>query len=412
MKTVNMMRDISTHAAYHSDDHLFEVQHLNDVVHFIEQLADKRKLDKNLAKIIAYGHDLGRIMGGISGKGHAKMSAIMTQALLRSDGHLSTKKQALILHAIKHHAKKNRVHHVYDELIKDADALAHNLEGLIEANDWIQQQRVVVSNMRAVRIEVKPIEDWVRRLEMLLYDDNQIELHEIDDETEIELDHWVHQRRIRIREMEGICWYLRNYDQKAFRFMKDISKQLMRELKALEDIRRLHVCLRINEQEEFRHTEIESYLLNSLKLAHLKYIHAPRESYDLRNIHYEIAENQGKKDLWMHEFRDYTRTLARVALNHPSGIHSARIQGKKFKTLSESHLIVFEAFKIREEIEVFHKISGDIQDLKDFKKILESVELSSDEREVLSKTIRLKHRQKLKSLKRSLFFFKLLNRMD
>ena len=404
MKTMNMMRDISTHAAYHSEDHLFETQHLNDVVYFIEQLATHRKLDKNLAKIIAYGHDLGRTLGGISGKGHADMSATITQALLRSDNHLSMKKQAVILHAIKCHSKKNQFHNAYDELIKDADALAHNLEGMIEASDWREQQRVVVSNLGVVRIEERPIEEWMGRLETLLKEKMDIEPDN--------LNHWVHQRRIQIREMEGICWYLRTYDPKTFHYLKGVKKRLMSEMKDLEEIRRLHVCLRINEQEDFRNADIERYLLSCLKQAQLNYISTPRKAYDFNENPSFIVETQRGNRIWTSEFWNYTRTLDRVSLDNKSEIHSARIQGKKFKVLNESHLIVFEQLIIREEIETFHKISGDIQDLRDFKKVIEEVDLPSYEQEALLKTIRLKHRQKIKSLKRSLFFFKLLNRYE
>lgn len=99
----------------------WELKHSSGCLQIARILAEKRKLDIELAEISAVLHDIYVIVEGIY-KTHAKLGAPIAEKILKSIGGFSGKEINIITSAIAHHSEKDIISdNPYDELVKDAD---------------------------------------------------------------------------------------------------------------------------------------------------------------------------------------------------------------------------------------------------------------------------------------------------
>jgi HD superfamily phosphodiesterase len=89
-------------------------------------LALKRGLDIQLAQVAGMLHDVSTYQRG-DGTDHDRLSAEMARELLGELGCFQEAEIDAICQAIRHHRAKLEVHAPFDELLKDADVLAHCL---------------------------------------------------------------------------------------------------------------------------------------------------------------------------------------------------------------------------------------------------------------------------------------------
>jgi len=89
-------------------------------------LAARRGLDRELAAVAGMLHDLSSYTTG-DPQDHAADSSRLAQELLDEIGGFSAREIALICTAIARHSTKEAVHTPFDELLKDADILQHEL---------------------------------------------------------------------------------------------------------------------------------------------------------------------------------------------------------------------------------------------------------------------------------------------
>lgn len=90
-------------------------------------LAHQRHLDPELAGIIGLYHDIHTYLTGDS-QNHATKSAQKAAEIFQQAHLFTTEEIQLMTCAIRHHSDKEHIHDAYDELLKDADVLAHMLE--------------------------------------------------------------------------------------------------------------------------------------------------------------------------------------------------------------------------------------------------------------------------------------------
>ena len=85
-----------------------------------------RGLDAELCTVAGMLHDLATYKSG-DPTDHGRRSAILAREILSDLGCFTESEIAIICGAIAHHRIKGEVHGAYDELLKDADVLAHTL---------------------------------------------------------------------------------------------------------------------------------------------------------------------------------------------------------------------------------------------------------------------------------------------
>lgn len=99
-----------------------EIAHAYCVSLICRLLAKKRKLKVEIASIIGYLHDIGRIRNNIITKEHAKIGSENARNILIETNVFTEAEINIICTAILRHGNKETIDDEYDELIKDADA--------------------------------------------------------------------------------------------------------------------------------------------------------------------------------------------------------------------------------------------------------------------------------------------------
>ncbi|SHH89295.1 HD domain-containing protein [Clostridium grantii] len=100
--------------------------HIYGVASFSNLLAIKRGLNAELCAIAGMLHDIVTYKTG-SSVDHAKLGSIEARKILNETNSFNEKEIDIICNAILNHSNKYNVDQVYDEILKDADVLEHNL---------------------------------------------------------------------------------------------------------------------------------------------------------------------------------------------------------------------------------------------------------------------------------------------
>ncbi|MCD7808437.1 MAG: HD domain-containing protein [Erysipelotrichaceae bacterium] len=85
-----------------------------------QKLALENDLDIELAGVMGLYHDIAQFVN-YSSFNHASRSSEMIQKYLNE---YNNEEKDIIINAIKHHSDKDKIHDIYDEILKDADVLA------------------------------------------------------------------------------------------------------------------------------------------------------------------------------------------------------------------------------------------------------------------------------------------------
>ena len=100
--------------------------HLYGVAQACALLALRRGLDPELGMIAGMLHDLCSYKT-LDTTDHGPRGAVLARDILEDLGSFEPNDVDIICHAIEHHSDKAGVHGPFDELLKDADVLAHHL---------------------------------------------------------------------------------------------------------------------------------------------------------------------------------------------------------------------------------------------------------------------------------------------
>ena len=118
----------------------FEKAHYQKVKIYAEMLAKRRNLDVNRALVSAMLHDIGRIQPDSSKRKHAEVSAKIAYTILQNNG-MKNNSSKKIAKDISKHSFKSQIGNPYEELLKDADSLAHQDEFGLQALSLPEKMR-------------------------------------------------------------------------------------------------------------------------------------------------------------------------------------------------------------------------------------------------------------------------------
>ncbi|MFZ5353773.1 MAG: HD domain-containing protein [Bacillota bacterium] len=124
-----------------------EYIHSHTVAAFARLLASKRGLNEELALVIGYLHDIGRVIMKGESRKHGMIGALEAERILKRTKFFKAGEVDLIVAAIKWHSKKSVQGEPYMELIKDADTLAPYLlaeEGIETESRATRLDRIMI----------------------------------------------------------------------------------------------------------------------------------------------------------------------------------------------------------------------------------------------------------------------------
>ncbi len=374
MTFIGYLRGLSLGYAISSENSKFETAHVQDVAYYSEKLAFERGLDQNVALAIAYGHDLGRTKLGVNGKEHARVSARFMKALMAASD-FDEKTQSLITTAIKKHNKKAKCHGVYDELIKDADALAHQDEGLLDEGNQVEAYRATMSNLLELSVVVAPLEVWREQFEShratFLHNMMHFDLFKEDTRQ------WIHEQRKNVRKLRSMIWYLNlgnqfdALDVVLKDFFGDLSEARMCQVQIdyLKTMPNIHNSLTLEEMVQMFEDRLSlAIALIERRLTNGHYntlIDIINQAIDIDAKKFDDpAINQ---DRWLSAFAAYVAKAAETDPKKIKDLHKMRIRGKNFKYMMNLELIQFSSQAIETVIGHLHDQIGILNDLSDIK---------------------------------------------
>ena len=359
MEWIEQLKQLAENLAQKSDDRDFETQHLDYVAHYAKQLSEKRGLSLGLCLAIAYGHDLGRLKEGIFGKPHAAAGARVMKKWLELNGpvDLCKEEKKLICRAIARHNLKDRCDGPYDEMIKDADSLAHHLEGIIHKQS--EQWRVEMCQAKEVKLQVMPSIQWHAAL---LLEGQKLQQHLSHHALYMEKpDLWVHQTRLSIRKIRSIAWVYNQELKQRVKPIKDIANQLAK-------ARFYHIALTMlpkNAPERHR-------LSRKLAREHKKNENNNNEHKTFINLADDFFKWKAKEDLVDCEgsldamcqkaLETYLSTAKTADLEDQEAIHALRIQGKRLITWIDCGLVILSPEILSTTIHDLHHHIGKYRD--------------------------------------------------
>lgn len=371
MSRLAYLNGLAEGAALCSDDSAYELTHLQDTLMHIDTIAKVRHLDPYLCSMIALGHDLGRTKVGVYGKGHAKASAKWMKKFLESSD-LKSKEKRLVTDAIRRHNKKNKIHGIYDEAIKDADTLAHFDEQMMDGQGIFEQYRLLALQSKPVAVYAELSDKWQLQLEALLEDLAQT----VRNQTLFEEDSgvWVHRIRILSRKLRSILWVLNQVEGFGnSKKLKRLDKKLKTMAHLLSRPRLLHVaCVKIGEQHAYYaelHLELtqcyETLMTSGQLETLLEAVEEELTELDISNCEAYALEITVQKML-----DNYLKDVEAKKLFKPSILHKLRISGKRIVYLSDLELIQLEPAPLLNAIYTLHRLIGRHRDLYEMESLL------------------------------------------
>lgn len=371
MEMVHYLKGLAVGYAHQSINAPFEIQHLLDVEKFITELCRRRKLSIDKGLIIAYGHDLGRIKEGVVGKRHSEVSAEILKELLK-DSDFKKKEKRQICKAIRKHNQKDKLQSAYAELIKDADSMAHDFEGLVDRDDYYENCRILAVKAGIPTIVAESSEKWEEAMIKAYWRIVKIAKDEIALRAHSEF--WVHDLRVAIRKMRSILWILKQVEDLAcFKAVKEVDSRLEKMAKGLETVRILQVALYKVSLEKEVYQDFQQRICNEFNTL--------KAGYDwpaqLEKIEVLINEISGSlpSDLQKPCELLLSRTFHQAkgkGLKDQKKLHALRISSKRLKYLSQMGLIQLTPELLESEILEINSLIGDINDIFELQKLMDS----------------------------------------
>ncbi len=370
MEIVPYLKGFSEGYARQSSNETFEIQHLLDVEKFVIELCRARELSMEMGLIIGYGHDLGRLKEGVMGKRHSQVGADILKDLLKPSD-FNKKERRQIYNAVKRHNQKSKIHGPYAELIKDADSMAHDLEGLVDIEDYYENCRVLAVKSGAPNLRVASKENWKEagikaylRIVKMTKDEIALSAHS---------EFWVHDLRVAIRKMRSILWIVKQVEGlECIKALNEVDNKLKKMAKRLDYVRILQVALRKVSLEKDVYQDFQQKIcdeFNDLK-AHYDWSYQLEELEDQINEIFEslLLGLQNPCELLL------SRTLHQangLGLKEQKKLHALRISAKRIKYLSQMGLIQLTPHLLQEEILQLHGLIGDINDIFELQKLMD-----------------------------------------
>lgn len=363
------------------ENSLYEHSHFLNVERHIKVLAKQRQLDTNLALAIAYLHDISRLQEGVMGKQHAKRSAEIVRSKLEPYLKKDLSKATIntVCSAILHHNQKSKIHEPYDELIKDADSLAHQDEFGYPTDKEYERIRIELIGQKETQFSI------VSEVEIATlfsrYCDHLIALLETPPK---DFNHWVHEVRVTIRKIGALLYFSENGGLK-----RDTNLALKPIFKKLSKSRMLYVVSRnLSTQEAFpllkedlgTALEAENTLLKAYLKDHLNSDFITILKNQLNGNEYYLNFDS---NLFLKLVKSYIKRLNFTEMNDVHALHQLRIEGKHLKYILGSGMVQLSDSTLQDTILTLHDLLGDLNDISDQRKFFKTLSIDPEEYQLL-----------------------------
>lgn len=314
----------------------YDYHHVRRVAEECVWLATQRGLNINTAETIGLLHDTGRIIGQVSGKAHSNESGKIASIWLKETS-IEACDFDTIVQAVSMHNHKKKIGSPYEELIKDADSLAHGIEFTCGLSVH-EEIRMKASRQAPLHFNLKPIIEIDRllldKIRDLLRTFRNLEPNTISGKE-------VHALRVNIRSIRSIFGLLRGSRQ--WDTYQPLNKDLKIIFKSFEASRKLTVfrkSLKVAgiDKKVYKHVTKDIKSENEIALRKLgKY--RQRISKFLKDYDAVSFPEQAMISAFNLKVDQYKNSLATSDVNVKDNVHEIRIKGKMIKYLLDNQMV-------------------------------------------------------------------------
>jgi len=348
----------------------YEKKHYQNVKAYATSLARYRNLDSKRTQIVAILHDIGRMMPDNSNRKHAAISVEIANKML-SDQKVSQKIIKDIIRDISQHSKKSRIGNPYEELLKDADSLAHQDELGYQALSRVEKVRCDLAMYNggklfafsdSSQLEKESIQDKIIKIKDSLSQGDEIFFQKES----------IHLFRIEINKARTLIWLLNKVETKKSDTFRSLGNQLKKLYQNNAYLRQLHVFLSIIPKEE-KWSPLRDFIKEqSIKEQKILNVKKWRQIFSKIKISENTIISKTDYKLSIEELLADMRELTiRANSFEMERLHKLRICAKKFKYLQEMGIIEIELI-FSKALSELHEAIGDYHDTVELVNYLES----------------------------------------
>lgn len=351
----HMMMIISQHA-----DSDYELTHYRNVCKYSLELARIRNLKEDRAVVAAILHDIGRLLPNQKKK-HAAAGASLAKSILQEQS-LNEKTITKICNAIRNHSEKSEVGTLYDELLKDADSLAHREELEYDGLRWMEQIRCDYA--------------YETKYEQTAYLTKKADLCTLTSEIITELKKClafapcelfqksnIHRIRILSNQLRTLCRLMETMSTCDSKELSNLNKKVQKLYKETARLRETQVYLgMIPESTDW--IEERRFLKDIIKREEEKFCkwNWSKVFEGLYSIHFADPERNDIEDYVRELFSDLKKNTVYFEKGSIKNLHKLRIQGKKLLYLKEYELLEI-CPQLLEVLKNLHSEIGSYHDL-------------------------------------------------
>lgn len=365
----------------------FEKAHYQKVKIYAEMLAKRRNLDVNRALVSAMLHDIGRIQPDSSKRKHAEVSAKIAYTILQNNG-MKNNSSKKIAKDISKHSFKSQIGNPYEELLKDADSLAHQDEFGLQALSLPEK-------MRCELAEVCNMEFYLIPPDHMMWSDilwNKIKIVKeiaVCKEFIYQKDK-IHEARIvlnQIRTLSGLLLKAGNKNASCLKEITEISRYIYRQNAQL---RKMQIFLSIVPKNEDCNP-FRTFLKQQIAEEEKKFNFDKFDSYLFKMPDREelFMEEESIKSVVEELIRELICQLGTTGSVEIQKLHRLRILAKKIQYIEEMKLIQVNPL-ISDSLKMIHTTIGDLHDS------FEAITYLKGQKNRISKQVYKKVKQSLK----------------
>lgn len=350
--TLNLLREEIYNMLDAHGNMSYDYQHVRRVERECKVLAEQSDLDKNIAVAIGLLHDIGRLSSTMSSEPHAVYGSKLAKSWL-FDHQVDDKSTRIICHAIFSHSNKKTIHDPYDELIKDADSIAH-LHEFPDSIGKYEKARAHFSKLSPLNFNLSSPENIIS-----IYSQKIAQIYQYFSKKNF-TEEDVHQMRLLIRSIQIFLKLIQEFDESK-KYL-ELNNLLRNMFKSLEESRKLTVF-----KKELQSLGIEGNKLKPIKKDIKRHNNLALDKINLskkeistlfEEFKFETIDEQDLSRVFKQSLSLYKKQLALVDTTSIKDIHNLRIQGKMLKYLIDDGVVQIVSSSEEQEYSDYQLISG------------------------------------------------------
>lgn len=353
----------------------YDYHHIRRVEAECAWLATRRELDLNMALVIGLLHDIGRVWWYVYGKQHASEGAKAARVILE-DYNLDLQTIDIIATAISRHSSKKCIQGPYDEVIRDADSLAHELEGMFPMKKY-EAIRSSYAKLDAMHLEMNA--------RQVINDHQKGQLVRCHDQLNLVHKRMKKGKRIRTKDVHDLRTSIRSIrsmyklvkGSADWKHHKKLNKNLRSLFKSLETSRKLSVFRKAMKAAGLDKDNLDK--LSKLIVKENKNVKIYIKGHQSKLVDILKQDRPEIKDMHhmdqnlaglVHEFKDM---LTDTDIKDMKGLHDLRIRVKLIKYLMEEKIV-----KHNNDLDLIltndlHITIGRLHDIEENRELLEKL---------------------------------------